>query len=242
MSLETHLQNLHQQAKMAAFGWYVRKGIVPPLLSGILEVTSSLDAFCDANLKFNPNHAPAGGPGPGQFISAPGGGGATVEDGPAHHPHGDTTDDPADSHQRHLDVDGAVKELHRKVDKIAEEYPYGSGHCAQYVREALNTGGGLDIKPPPSSYAKDFGSSLEASGFEEKINVPQGQSGLPEGYKPLIGDVAVIQGTTKNPYGHMQMYDGSQWVSDFRQNGYWPGPQYRIQKPSSVVYRHRKIK
>jgi hypothetical protein len=39
------------------------------------------------------------------------------------------------------------------------------------------------------------------------------------------------------------MFDGEQWISDFAQthgagiDGMYPGPQYRIQKPSYAIYR-----
>ena len=62
---------------------------------------------------------------------------------------------------------------------------------------------------------------------------------------PEKGDVAVIQGypggtADKNgvPYGHIQMYNGNQWVSDFYQNHpFYPGKNYELYEPSYTIYR-----
>ena len=32
----------------------------------------------------------------------------------------------------------------------------------------------------------------------------------------------MFEGTDDHPIGHVQVYDGKQWVSDFKQNGYNP--------------------
>ena len=47
-----------------------------------------------------------------------------------------------------------------------------------------------------------------------------------------------MQGFTSSPAGHMQMFDGSVWISDFKQNGFWAGPGYRTHKPAFKIYRH----
>ena len=52
-------------------------------------------------------------------------------------------------------------------------------------------------------------------------------------------DVAVIQPITGHPHGHMAMFNGTFWLSDFKQlHGLYPGPGYRCQKPPFTVYRH----
>jgi hypothetical protein len=51
----------------------------------------------------------------------------------------------------------------------------------------------------------------------------------PENYTPEMGDIRVWQpylGDSKN-YGHIDMYNGNQWVSDFKENNPWPGSGYR---------------
>ena len=56
---------------------------------------------------------------------------------------------------------------------------------------------------------------------------------------PQRGDVVVIQSIPGHPHGHMAMYDGEHWVSDFKQRTLYPGDSYRAYKPSYVVYRHQ---
>jgi len=36
------------------------------------------------------------------------------------------------------------------------------------------------------------------------------------------------------------MYNGTQWVSDFKQRTLMPGEDYRISNPSYVIYRFNK--
>jgi hypothetical protein len=99
--------------------------------------------------------------------------------------------------------------------------------CAAYVRRAIAAGG---IALQPTQHAKDYGPGLVAAGFVRYDTEPEG------GYQK--GDVAVMQGFPGSASGHMQMYDGSVWISDFRQNGFWAGPGYRTNKPGFKIYRH----
>ena len=65
---------------------------------------------------------------------------------------------------------------------------------------------------------KDYGPSLLRAGFRE----------VPPGSTLLSGDVAVIQPYPGgNSSGHMTMYDGTQWISDFRQRSMYLGPVSR---------------
>lgn len=75
--------------------------------------------------------------------------------------------------------------------------------------------------------ARNYGSSLAAVGFYEVHGAPQ------------RGDVVIIQGMPHHEDGHMAMYDGNIWISDFKQmHGFYPGPEYRAVKPSYKIYRH----
>jgi hypothetical protein len=40
-----------------------------------------------------------------------------------------------------------------------------------------------------------------------------------------------------HPYGHIQMYNGTQWISDFKQKGFWPGADYRNVQPNFTILR-----
>jgi hypothetical protein len=106
---------------------------------------------------------------------------------------------------------------------------HASGHslsrCAEYTRNAIEHGGVILAR---HNSAKDYGRSLELEGF---VEVPGHDD-----YKR--GDVVVIQPISGHPHGHMAMYDGHQWVSDFKQRTMYPGESYRAQKPPFIVYRH----
>jgi len=102
---------------------------------------------------------------------------------------------------------------------------HSKGSCAHYVREAIEAGGGIKLKTHNS--AKDYGSSLEAAGFHHLQNI-----------NPQAGDVAIIQPIPGHPHGHMTMFNGKIWVSDFKQyHGYYPGSSYRKLRPSVTFYR-----
>jgi uncharacterized Zn-binding protein involved in type VI secretion len=120
-----------------------------------------------------------------------------------------------------MDKDKAAKHL------SANAAPKSQGKCAKYVRQAMEAGG-MDTTGRPVS-AKDYGPFLDKKGFA-KVS--------PENYVPQKGDVVVIQ-----PYkggsvhGHIAMYDGQQWVSDFKQKDMWGGSGYRNNQPPHQIYR-----
>lgn len=114
--------------------------------------------------------------------------------------------------------------------EVAVEYlnahalPGSVGRCAEFVRKAIAAGG---IQLTRHNDAKDYGNSLVAAGF-----TALGES------TAQAGDVAVIQPIPGHPHGHMAMYNGAMWVSDFKQlHGYYPGPGYRSIRPPVVIYR-----
>jgi RHS repeat-associated protein len=101
------------------------------------------------------------------------------------------------------------------------------GQCAKYVREGLEAGGGNTSGHP--AYAKDWGNQLQRMGF---IPIPS------DNYVPQSGDVTVFQSRPGSSAGHIQGYDGDQWISDFFQNGFWPGSVYRNANTPNTTYRH----
>jgi hypothetical protein len=115
------------------------------------------------------------------------------------------------------DVTKAVNHL------IAHAGAHSTQRCAASTREAIEAGG---VSLARQRSAKDYGSSLLAAGFREVSTSLY-----------LKGDVVVIEGFDVHPDGHMAMYDGSKWVSDFVQSGLYPGPVYRERKPGYKVYR-----
>jgi RHS repeat-associated protein len=95
------------------------------------------------------------------------------------------------------------------------------GQCASYVRRGMEAGG-ADMRIRPLA-AADYGNSLVREGFR----------GLdPSDYVPQAGDVAVYGRVPGADYGHIQMYNGTQWVSDFLQRSIVPGPGYSGSSPS----------
>jgi len=93
-------------------------------------------------------------------------------------------------------------------------YKEAKGECAKYVRQAIEASTGVTVPRPNDGhgYAKNFGPGLQQAGFK------------PVTGEPRIGDVVVMQGTSKSVAGHMQMLTSNGWVSDHKQNGFWPGP------------------
>ncbi len=98
--------------------------------------------------------------------------------------------------------------------------------CAKYVRIAIEAGG-LSTEGRPVS-AKNYDKFLPKLGFTEISTV---------NYSPIKGDIAVIQSINGHPHGHICMYNGTQWVSDFKQRDMWPGSAYRKTPPRYNIYR-----
>lgn len=120
-----------------------------------------------------------------------------------------------------MDIEKAVEHLDASASHASK------GKCAAYVRRAM-LAGGLAIDPHPL-YAKDYGPYLTKAGLKAVAT---------KDYTPAKGDIVVIQSyAAKDPAGHIAMYDGKQWVSDFKQRDIWAGPGYRIHKPAMQVYR-----
>jgi len=68
-------------------------------------------------------------------------------------------------------------------------------------------------------HAKDYVDFLPQKGF---VEIPKAN------YVQRKGDIAVFQNYPGGSQsGHIQMFNGSIWESDFKQNNFWPGPGYR---------------
>jgi hypothetical protein len=97
--------------------------------------------------------------------------------------------------------------------------------CAKYTRQAIEAGG---IKIGSTYFAKDYGPLLERAGFSKVLPAEIVRA----------GDVIVIQSYPGNDAGHMAMFNGTIWVSDFRQHAdVYPGPGYRKYMPAYQIYR-----
>lgn len=82
-----------------------------------------------------------------------------------------------------------------------------SGYCARYVRQALQAAG-YQFTPNASAYQYASRGTLAQAGFSKISN----------NSRPQVGDVVVFDRTSRYPHGHIQIWDGKNWVSDFRQN------------------------
>ncbi len=80
------------------------------------------------------------------------------------------------------------------------------GLCAKYVRKALQSAG-YKFTPNPSAYQYATRGTLRKAGFTKISNHS----------KPQVGDVVVVNRSRAHPHGHISIYDGRNWVSDFRQ-------------------------
>ena len=82
------------------------------------------------------------------------------------------------------------------------------GRCARAVRLAINTGGVATPNNPVA--ALGYLNYLPGIGFSSMDL---------RGYIPQVGDIAVFPAIPGNPYGHIQMYVGNRWQSDYIQPG-----------------------
>lgn len=105
-----------------------------------------------------------------------------------------------------------IKKFTETAKKQVE--PKSIGMCARYVRQALESAGGV-VRPRPLS-AKYYGDVLLKNNFEiinEKI----------DNYKALNGDVILWFDNSLTKHGHIQIFvEGFGWVSDFKQNTIYP--------------------
>ena len=80
------------------------------------------------------------------------------------------------------------------------------GQCAKYVADALMYGGGFSFTRQKSAYMYHTNGILFDLGFDE---ISKGS--------PRKGDIYVEDRTNTHPNGHIAIYDGYNWVSDFVQ-------------------------
>jgi hypothetical protein len=118
--------------------------------------------------------------------------------------------------------------IHRLISWLdAHAHLRSVHHCAASVRQAMEAAGIWTGDRPQSGDAGDYGPFLLRHGAQV---IP------PKSYEPRAGDIAVFDRTDDHPAGHIQVFDGQHWVSDFVQHTFSP---YRDQEstPSVTVYR-----
>lgn len=103
-----------------------------------------------------------------------------------------------------------------------------SNMCALHVCKALNEGD--KITPLLPAWAYKYW--LPLNGF---ARVPR------KGYKPVKADIVVFPPHKRHIFGHIAMYDGKKWVSDFRQKSvivskaYSPGEAAYFRDPGAFA-------
>jgi hypothetical protein len=102
-----------------------------------------------------------------------------------------------------------------------------SHHCAMYCRMGMEAAGLDTTDRPRSGDAGDYGPFLLRHGAKTISK---------DSYDPQVGDVVVFDKTSQHPFGHIEMYDGHRWVSDFLQHSLSP---YRdpSSAPPFTIYR-----
>lgn len=91
--------------------------------------------------------------------------------------------------------------------------------CAMYVRQSIEAGGCPTFGFPSS--ACDYIDFLPKLGFEE----------LHDGEKRKAGDIVVFEGMDGHPHGHIAIWDGTHWISDFHQKNIIVNSAYYSVKP-----------
>ena len=119
----------------------------------------------------------------------------------------------------------AVEALHRNA------FPTPKKKCAEMTRKAIAAGLGI---PDTRAVTGTIKSAADYSGALGKLGyAPLSWST----YQPRVGDVLVEPRLPGHEHGHMAMYDGTRWVSDFPQHDMWGGTVFRKYK-RGIVFRH----
>lgn len=106
----------------------------------------------------------------------------------------------------------------------ANAQPKSTGACAHYVRMGL-IAGGLDVDGHPLD-GKDYAEWLPGKGA---VMLDPG-----DGYVPQKGDIAVFAGNDAHPFGHITVFCGTEWYSDFKQRHCSP---YDFSTPPMSLFR-----
>jgi hypothetical protein len=123
---------------------------------------------------------------------------------------------------------GLASGVHRLIAWLdAHAHLHSAHRCAASVRQAMEAAGISTADRPPSGDAGDYGPFLLRHGA---------QVISPESYAPEAGDIAVFDRTEAHPAGHIQIFDGQHWVSDFVQHAFSPY-SHQESTPPATVYR-----
>ena len=101
------------------------------------------------------------------------------------------------------------------------------GLCALYVRRAM-IAGGIPLYQGGNAWSYKY--LLPVIGFE---NVNENED-------LMVGDIVVFQPIGGRKFGHIAIWNGKQWVSDFKQRSIIVHSDYRSQDCEYAVFRMRQ--
>lgn len=140
-----------------------------------------------------------------------------------------------------INMDVTIKKINQNAIEIQKSFAFGKGECAKYVKLAL-IHGGASIENSAIRSAKDYGPWLIENGFTPVASAEIKKEG--NSYSILgqqAGDIVIVEDVknTRHIHGHMALFDGTYWVSDYVQlRGFYPAQVYRDQQTPFVLYRY----
>ena len=117
-----------------------------------------------------------------------------------------------------IDMNAAVSHLKSHAKSST------TGWCAAYVADTLEAGG-FRFQRQGSAYQYRTNGILVGIGYKE---IPR-----PSSFQK--GDITVTEGNGAHPHGHMAMWSGTNWISDFVQNSEFV---YRVSQPPVHYFRY----
>ena len=111
------------------------------------------------------------------------------------------------------DAGGSAKASKAADIATSRAHNRSTGYCARYVKNALLSAG-YKFTPRGSAYQYATENVLPGMGFTE----------ISANSQPMKGDVAVIGSNARHVHGHIQIWNGRTWISDFVQNPSKKGP------------------
>lgn len=115
-----------------------------------------------------------------------------------------------------------------------QAHPRTTHKCRRYVEDAIESGFGLRHGSINSRLTHGNGSAWSlAEGLPKLGFAPISWSN----YQPQAGDIVVMPQLPGHQDGHVAMFNGNSWVSDYAQQDLWGGDDMRHYK-KGVIFRH----
>ena len=128
-------------------------------------------------------------------------------------------DDKTTTNKEGYDIEKAVNYINDNAELKS------LSNCALYVRKAINAGGIKNI----------FGHAFEYYDTDKLVNFGFKKIGTDiDSIQLKKGNIVAFGSVSGHSYGHIAMYNGTQWVSDFKQNSFWVANQYSVEKKYAI--------